>query len=42
MWDVWDGNSRMFSSAPDALVKVKTLHLPGGVLESWLFLQRAG
>jgi hypothetical protein len=31
-----------FSAAPDALLGVATPHLPGGVLESWLFLRAGG
>jgi hypothetical protein len=38
-WNLVDAQSRIFSAAPDALLPgVKTLHLPGGVLESWVFI----
>jgi hypothetical protein len=39
-WNLIDANQRMFSSAPDALQPgIPTLHLAGGVLESWLFIK---
>jgi hypothetical protein len=34
-----DGRRRVFSAATDSLFAAETLHLPGGVLESWFFVK---
>lgn len=36
---IFDKDGRPFSSALDVLTGVKTLHVPGGVFESWFFVK---
>lgn len=37
--DLWDVNSRPFSSSLDGILGMRSLALPGGVLESWFLVQ---